>query len=172
MIKMVFVFLIVLIMALIIANLFISILIPKKKRQRGFINPEMNKQETAEMEVVPVNNETNEKNQLIVGNLASINQKMGLLNSRLINLEQAMSVLARERLGSEKNESIGLNAMEKKKIKDISEFKEDAKIRIEVLEAEVERLKGKPLVEQKKLETFDEKTEQKIRSLVYNTNKK
>ena len=176
-IDMIFLFLIVLIMALILANVFISALVPKKRKQKGFMNPGNSNQsmaEEADAEVVSQRESRASENALVPGTIISLNQKMGLLNTRLLNLEQAVSALAREKIDSDikQNTENGLNSLEKKKLKDISDFKEDAKIRIEVIESELEKLKGKPLVTQKKLETFDDKTEEKIRSLVYNTGRK
>jgi hypothetical protein len=175
---MIFVFLIVLIVTLIMANIFISILIPKKIKQKGFINPVINQQQlqTTNNHPIEIIEETTKKeeNYLINGSINALSQKMNLINTRLLTLENAVSSLAREKLDADLKQrtNLTLTPLENKKLKAISDFKEDTKIRIDFIEKELEKIKGKPLITQKKLETFDEKTEQKIRALVYNTKSK
>jgi hypothetical protein len=164
-------------MALVLANVFLTVLVPKKSKQKGFMNPskaDRNPPEETEAEVIYEKQVRNEETALVTGTINSLSQKMTLVNNRLLNLENVVSILAKEKIDSETNQQnkAGLNAIENKKLKDISDFKEDAKIRLEVIESELEKLRGQPLIKQKKLETFDEKTEEKIRSLVFNTNRK
>ena len=179
---MIFVFLVVLIVALIIANVLIVVLKPKKKSQKGFLNPgfEYESQRDVEaVEVITENKPNSEETLQINGSIKSMNQKMGLLNTRLLNLEKAVSALVKEKIDEPKQlngrttkGNSEIDAKTKKKLKDLTEFKDDAKIRIEVMEKALEEMEGKPLVEKKKLETFDTKTEKKIQSLVYNTGRK
>jgi hypothetical protein len=179
---MIFVFLVVLIVALIIANVLLVVLKPKKSYQKGFLNPGFESESERNfgaVEIMTENKPNHEETIMINGSIKSMNQKMGLINTRLLNLERAVSALVKEKLDDPKrlDETITkgntkIDSKTTKKIKDLTEFRDDAKIRLEVLEKQLEEMKGKPLVEKKKLETFDKKTEADIRALVYNTGRK
>jgi len=173
---MIFVFLIVLIVALILANIFVAVLRPKESPQKGFVNPSVEEAEEPEVVAEP---EKTEETALANGSINSINQKLTLMNRRMLGLERTVSALAKAKVDGAKQVKGKApkiapkdDAKTKKKLKDLTEFRDDAKIRLEVMEKELEKLKGKPLVEKKKLEKFDDKTEEKIKSLVYNTGKK
>ena len=179
---MIFVFLVVLIVALIMANVLIVVLKPKKNYQKGFLNPGFEYESQRDVGAVEVITETESKSEetaLMNGSIKSMNQKMSLLNTRLLNLEKAVSALVKEKIdepkqlkGNTPKGNSEKDAKTIKKLKDLTEFRDDAKIRLEVLEKELEKVTGKPLVKKKKLETFDDKTESDIRALVYNTGRK
>ena len=179
---MIFVFLVVLIVALIMANVLIVVLKPKKNYQKGFLNPGFEYESQRDVGVVEVITDTQPKSEetaLMNGSIKSMNQKMVLLNTRLLNLEKAVSALVKQKLdepkqleGNTPKGNSEVDAKTIKKLNDLTAFRDDTKIRIEVLEKELEKVKGKPLVKKKKLKTFDKKTEQDIRALVYNTGRK
>jgi len=164
---MIIVFLIVVIVALVIANVALAIIKPKKVSQRGHINIGS---DAIEPEIVPVLNEISEQHALVSGSVEASNKKIELINKRLNTLESVVTTMVEKKLDSPKTNS-KTNDESEIKIKLLNEFRDDAKIRIEVLESLVEKLNGKPLVKKKKLETFDKKTEDRIHSLVYNTRK-
>ena len=97
---MIIVFLIVLIMALIIANMLVSIAKPRKGEEKGFANPYY---ESAEIpEVIEKIDGLHENTALIKGALSATNQKLELLNQRVSTLEKVLMTLSIEKIRDEK----------------------------------------------------------------------
>lgn len=94
---MIVVFLIILIMALIIANILVSALRPKKNTEKGFVNPYSS--EEYEPEVVSKIEDLHENTALMQGSLTATNKKIELLNQRLLMLEKVVLTLTSEKLG-------------------------------------------------------------------------
>ena len=93
---MIFVFLIVLIMALIIGNLLISVVRPRRKAERGFANPSTDYAEVPE--VIEHMQNLHENTALIQGSLQATNRKIDLLNNRVIALEKVVTELVQEKI--------------------------------------------------------------------------
>ncbi|MCX6803085.1 MAG: hypothetical protein NTY48_00775 [Candidatus Diapherotrites archaeon] len=93
---MIIVFLVVLIMALIIANVLVSAAKPKKTGEKGFANPYY---ESAEIpEVIDQIDSIHENTALIKGALAATNQKIELINSRVTTLEKVVMTITQQKI--------------------------------------------------------------------------
>ncbi len=151
---MIITFLIVLVVALVLANLFVSIARPKRRKEKGFTN--IGSPETYEPEVVNENAlaEVHEKTSLIDGKVLSLNHRLGLLNERIVNLEKAVTQIAEHKIKQTTPE------------KEIDV--EKVEFRIKVLEQQMDTIK-KPKEKQKTFYgTLDSEMEKKVKSLAFN----
>lgn len=96
---MIVVFLIVLIMALIIANMLVSAAKPKKTAQSGLDGGEGGESIAQVPEVIEHLENIHENTALIKGGLAATNQKIELLNKRVSTLEKVTMTLTAQKLG-------------------------------------------------------------------------
>lgn len=99
---MIIVFLIVLIMALIIANMLVSVARPSKSEEKGFLNPYFDSAEVPE--VIEKIDDLHENTAMIKGALNATNQKLDLLNQRVSTLEQVVTTLSSEKIIKEKKQ--------------------------------------------------------------------
>ncbi len=152
---MIFTFLIVLIIALVMANVFVSF-----SDRKGYYSEQNKSWEKAiEPEIImPVVKETKEEDFLNKGKIIANEQKIKVLNQRLGNLEKVVFAVAERGIESGKQEEIDVEKMD---------------FRLKVLEQEIETLKnpkkenGKTFYGQK-----NDPMEEKIKSLVFNSRKK
>lgn len=93
---MIIVFLIVLIIALIIANMLISTAYPKKT-EKGFVKV-FEDQETITPEVIDNITQIKENNMMIQGSLQATNKKVEMINERLATLEKVMITMVEKKL--------------------------------------------------------------------------
>ena len=149
---MILIFLIVLVVALALANIFVRL--TKKDRK----TTQIQKTEvihTIEPEIVGVFDTINEKNALIEGNVSATKRKLDLVNERVSTLERAVSELAEIKINNNKSVDI-----------------EKIDFRISVLEQQIEELKNP----HEKQNTFygkeNDPMEDEIRSLVFNSKRK
>ena len=151
----IFIFLIVLIAALIIANVFVRIL--RKDRKPHYLKEQVPIQRQTEVvpEIITHIEHIHEKNAMVAGNLSATNIKLDLVNNRVANLERAVSDLAEIKLGTDKTVDM-----------------EKLDFRLNVLEQQSDEIKN-PKVKPK---TFYGKTndpmEKEIKSLVFNSKRK
>lgn len=153
---MILVFLIVLIVALILANLFISIAKPKRKNERGFANPSNNT--TYEPEVIQNNTESaltavHEKTTALDGKLASISQKINLLTERIVNLEKAIAEIVDHKIKTDSSTDIDFDKFE---------------FRVKVLEQQIDDLKNPKEKQKTFYGKLDPEMEGKVKSLAFN----
>jgi len=98
---MIIVFLIILIMALILANILVSASRQRKTEansytaERGFANPALN---FVEPEVITHVQNLNENTALMAGSIAATNKKLELLNERVSVIEKVMSQLVEKKI--------------------------------------------------------------------------
>jgi len=100
---MIFVFLIILIVALIVANLLIKVSKPRKQ-ERGFANPSSDFAE--DPEVIEKVENIHENTALIQGSLQATNRKIEMINDRLSTLEKVVMTVVEGKISSQnKNNS-------------------------------------------------------------------
>jgi len=100
---MIFVFLIILVVALILANLLITASKPKKQ-ERGFANPSSDFAE--DPEVIEKVENIHEKAVLIQGSIQATNRKIEMINDRLSTLEKVVMTVVEGKISSQtKNNS-------------------------------------------------------------------
>lgn len=154
---MIITFLIVLVVALIIANLFVSIARPKRRKEKGFTNPDISKTYEPEIITEKALTEVHEKTSLIDGKVLSLNHRLGLLNERIVNLEKAVANVAEHSINHTNSE------------KEIDA--EKLEFRLKVLEQQIDEVK----YPKEKQKTFygklDPKMEQTVKSLAFNKKK-
>jgi len=97
----IFVFLIILIVTLIIANILVSITMPKKRSEKGFANPTTGIEHYENPEIVEKVENLTENTALIQGSLQATNKKLDLLNQRVSTLEQVLIAVGKDKLGKE-----------------------------------------------------------------------
>ena len=97
---MIIVFLIVLIMALIIANMLISVAKPNKTKEKGYANPYY--EDVQIPEVIDKIDYLHENTALIKGTLTATNQKIDLLNNRVSTLEKVVTAISAQKIKEEK----------------------------------------------------------------------
>ena len=90
---MILVFLVILIVALIIANILISFIKPRRS-ERAFLNPT----ETEEPEVIDKVNYLHENTTLMRGSLTATNKKLDMLNERMNSLEKVVMKIVEEKI--------------------------------------------------------------------------
>jgi len=152
---MIIIFLIVLIVALILANIFVRIL--RKDRKPHYLKEQNNV--TVRNEIIPeviTHFETiHEKNALVEGNLSAANRKLGLITERVANLEKAVSEMAEIKIGD--NKTVDMEQMD---------------FRLSVLEQQLDEIKNP----RKHPKTFygkvNDPLESEIQSLVFNSKRK
>ncbi len=93
---MIIVFLIVLIMALIIANILVSAVKPKRNYERGFANPTYEIVE--EPEVIQTIGDLKESTSLMQGSVNATARKLDIINERLNNLEKVVMELVEKKI--------------------------------------------------------------------------
>lgn len=99
---MILIFLFVLAIALIIANILIGAAYPKKT-ERGFIEPFENEENQAvQPEVINNINDIKENTLIIQGSLQATNKKVEMLNERLATLEKVVITMVEKKI-SDKN---------------------------------------------------------------------
>lgn len=152
---MIFTFLIVLIVALVLANVFVSF----SDKKGYYIEQNKNWEKAIEPEIVmPIVKETKEEDFLDKGKIIANEQKIKVLNQRLGNLEKVVFAVAERGIESGKQEEIDVEKMD---------------FRLKVLEQEIETIKnpkkenGKTFYGQK-----NDPMEEKIKSLAFNSGKK
>jgi flagellar basal body-associated protein FliL len=98
---MIIVFLFILIVALVIANILIGAAYPKKNSEKGFVEPFEN-EEAIHPEVVNNINDIKENTMIIQGSLQATNKKVEMLNERLATLEKVVITMVENKI-SDKN---------------------------------------------------------------------
>lgn len=93
---MIIIFLFVLAVALVIANILIGAAYPKKN-QKGFVEPFEN-EETLHPEVVNNINDIKENTMIIQGSLQATNKKVEMLNERLATLEKVVITMVENKI--------------------------------------------------------------------------
>lgn len=97
---MIIVFMIVLAIALVLANILITAAYPKKS-ERGFVEPFSN-DEVIHPEVVDNITQIKENNMIIQGSLQATNKKVEMINERLATLEKVIITMVEKKI-DEKN---------------------------------------------------------------------
>lgn len=97
---MIVVFLIVLIMALIIANMLIGLARPRHTEEKGIVDPYGDFAEVPE--VIEKIDNLHENTSVIKGSLAATNQKLDLLNQRVSTLENVVMTVTAQKIGEQK----------------------------------------------------------------------
>ena len=153
--ELIFIFLIVLITALVFANIFVRIL--RKDRKPHYLKEQVSVPRQIEIvpEVITHIETIHEKNAMVVGNLTATNRKLELVNERVANLERAVSEMAEIKIGNDKTIDI-----------------EKIDFKLNVLEQQIDNIKNP----KSKSKTFYGKTndpmEEEIKSLVFNSKRK
>jgi hypothetical protein len=102
---MIIVFLIVLAIALVLANILITAAYPKKN-EKGFVEPfnnnNNNTNEVFQPEVIDNITQIKENNMIIQGSLQATNKKVEMINERLATLEKVIITMVEKKIG-EKN---------------------------------------------------------------------
>jgi len=94
---MILIFLIVLIVALIIANILVSVSKRSKTIERAFVNPTL--EYSNEVEVMPTKiDELRENNALLQGSLQATNRKLDMLNERVSLVEKIVMNMVQKKL--------------------------------------------------------------------------
>ena len=96
---MILVFLVILIITLIIANILVSAAYPRKS-ERGFVEPFLNKEETIQPEVIDNINDIKENNMLIQGSLQTTNKKLEMLHERISSLEKVVITMVENKVSN------------------------------------------------------------------------
>ena len=152
---MIIIFLIVIVVALIIANVFVRIL--RKDRKSHYLSDPVG--ETVKTTVVPeviTHIETiQEKNAMVEGNLSATSRKLELVNERVANLERAVSDMAELKLETGKTVDM-----------------EQIDFRISVLEQQLDEIKNPKQKQKTFYGKIDDEMEKEIQSLVFNSKKK
>ena len=153
--ELILIFLIVLIVALIIANIFVRIL--RKDRKPHYLREQapVSRQTEIVPEVITHIETIHEKNAMVAGNLTATSRKLELVNERVANLERAVSDIAEIKIGDDT--SVDMEKMD---------------FRLNVLEQQIDDIKNPKA----KPKTFYGKTndpmEEEIKSLVFNSKRK
>lgn len=93
---MIIIFLFVLVVALIIANMLITAAYPKKS-EKGFVEP-FQDSEAIQPEVIENLNDIKENNMMIQGSLQATNKKVEMLNERLATLEKVVITMVEKKI--------------------------------------------------------------------------
>ncbi len=93
---MIIVFLVVLAVALILANLLITTAYPKKN-EKGFVEP-FDESESLHPEVIDNITEIKENNMIIQGSLQATNKKVEMINERLATLEKVVITMVERKI--------------------------------------------------------------------------
>ncbi|MFA6269120.1 MAG: hypothetical protein WCW13_01700 [archaeon] len=96
---MILIFLTALIAVLIIANIFITSIVPKKAKEKEFYDPATEYVETAQ--VIPTPTEINENALITQGSIRAVNKKVELINQRLSTLENVVMTIVEKKISSE-----------------------------------------------------------------------
>ena len=153
--EMIIIPLVVLVVALVFANIFVRIL--RKDRKPHYLKEQNTAVQRDEIipEVITHIETIHEKNAMVEGNLSATNIKLGLINERVANLETAVSEMAEIKIGKDK--TVDMEKMD---------------FRVRVLEQQFDEIKN-PKTRQK---TFygkkNDPMEDEIRSLVFNSKRK
>ena len=153
---MIIIFLIVLIVALILANIFIRII--RKDRKPHYLKEPVVQSASVTIvpEVITHLEGIHEKNAMVEGNLSATSRKLELVNERVGNLERAVSEMAEIKLAN------GNTTTDIEKID----------FRISVLEQQLDEIKNPKSKEHTFYGKKDDPMEDEIRSLVFNTKRK
>ncbi len=100
---MILVFLIILIMALIIANILIAAVKPRNAGEKGFANPTDYQIEEPEVIVEHLTG-LKENHAILTGAITATNKKMDLLNERLTTLEKVVMAITQQKLSEKKSD--------------------------------------------------------------------
>ncbi len=152
---MIIIFLVVLIVALILANIFVRIL--RKDRKPHYLKEQTAVAQNSTMvpEIITHIETIHENHALVQGNLSATNNKLNLINERVGNLEKAVSGIVETKINYNKSVDI-----------------EKIDFRINVLEQQLDEIKNP----KQKTKTFygkeSDPMEKKIRSLVFNSKRK
>jgi len=95
---MIIVFLFVLVVALVIANMLITVAYPKKN-EKGFVEP-FEDRETIHPEVIDNISEIKENNMIIQGSLQATNKKVEMINERLATLEKVVITMVETKINN------------------------------------------------------------------------
>ncbi len=101
---MIFVFLVILIMALIIANILISAAKPRRGEEKGFANPTDAVYEEPEVIVEHLTG-IKENHLVLKGAISATNKKIDLLNDRLTTLEKVVMTITQQKISESKTEN-------------------------------------------------------------------
>ncbi|MFA5931535.1 MAG: hypothetical protein WC821_04460 [archaeon] len=101
---MIIVFLVILIMALIIANILISSVKPQKQQEKGFAYPGQDSDYIENPEVIEKVNNLHENTALIQGSLQSTNKKMEIISERLSTLEKVVMTIVETKIGEKEKD--------------------------------------------------------------------
>jgi len=158
--EMIILYLVVFIVALILANILIAIVKPKRRRQLAF-SGEPQETQAIEPQIITALQSIDEKHSLVQGTVSAVSQKISILNERVTNLENAVTGIIETRVDTQqKHEADGLDY-------------EKLDFRVKVLEQKIDET-GKPKEAQKQKTFFgkvDDEMEKEIRSLAFNTKK-
>jgi hypothetical protein len=162
---MIFAYLAVFIVALILANIFIIVAKPKKRASAAEAEASLEAGNGGSAyvehpEVITALQDMDEKHSLVQGSLQATNQKLGILNGRLTEVERAVSGIIETRMGGSEGAS---------KQEDADYEKID--FRISVLEDEIDRLKSPKHAPKTFYGRVDPDTEKEIKALVFNSKK-
>jgi len=163
--KMILLYLIVLIVALVIANILVALARPKR-RNPSWKNENAVVSDNAplEPEIITALSSIDEKHSLVQGSVQAINQKMNILSDRVSNLESAVTGIIESKVGSD----------HKQAEQEVDYEKVD--FRVKVLEQKIDSLETKiPRAPVQKSNTFygklNDDMEKEIKSLAFNTKK-
>ncbi|MEK6959334.1 MAG: hypothetical protein AABW59_04800 [archaeon] len=152
---MIFVYLIVFIVALVLANIFVAVAVPKSNSY----TPKEEKQ-GLEPEVVEVINAIDERHAITKGSLEATNRKLMVMNDRVNTMEKALSEVIKKKM------EIAEDARQKE---DVDMEKID--FRLKVLEQQIENLKHPK--QHTHSNTFygkvDPELEKEVKALAFNT---
>jgi len=152
---MIIIFLIVLIVALILGNIFVRI-VRKDRKPHYLKEPIAQPTNVAVVPEVITHIETiHQKNAMVEGNLSATSRKLELVNERVANLERAVSDMAEIKINGGKTVDM-----------------EQIDFRISVLEQQIDKIKNPKTHPKTFYGKKDDPMEAEIRSLVFNSKKK
>lgn len=163
--KMILVYLIVFIVALIIANLLVVLARPRRRnplwKSEG---APANDSAPLEPEIITALSSIDEKHSMVQGSVQAINQKMNILGDRVSNLESAVTGIIESKVGADHKQSE----------QEVDYEKVD--FRVKVLEQKIDSWEAQTLkAPVQKSKTFygklNDDMEKEIKSLAFNTKK-
>ena len=163
---MIFTYLAVFIVALILANVLIIVAKPKKRAPVSGTGASAGSAEDGSAivehpEVITALADMDERHSLVQGSLQATNQKLGILNDRLTEVEKAVSGIIETRMNGTQEP-----------VKEDSADYEKMDFRLKVLEDEIDKMKSPKHAPKTFYGKVDPDTEKQIRSLVFNSNAK
>jgi len=163
---MIFTYLVIFVVALVIANILVVLAKPKKKFFAFEAQPaqEINSTEntyTEHPEVITALQDMDQRHSLVQGSLNATHQKLNILNNRLTEVEKAVTGIIETRM-----------ALPETTAKQEDVDYEKINFKISVLEDEIDKLKSPKHAPKTFYGKIDPDTEKEIKSLVFNSKKK